>query len=335
MTCETVFTSDNVHNLIATLAARKDRIPKSLHHYIDHFIQDLQFLAYKFNSISMSKSLLEGWASVIYGRFNFFFTSLPINEAEVMYSVYESAQDDALKFLSSHLSKGFVNIYYSQKKCTATFAESQSVDKTDFPFMGKSLIEVATDLNANPWMIDLIVVRVAYVHFTNQSLWVALNNRGLAMINLAGMHPLRLRPDVPTVDEFNRLKEVLEPLNLASGDAIEADTFSHFNEINQYNLQAPFMAITGLYCGASMFTVLHYTRERGSYLKENNLSANSILHISDPSLPPTDRVDIIDGNIITPVAGVPDPSFNSTQDFGRHLEKAMQNNQVMPALSRD
>lgn len=265
-----------VDTLITELEAGKSKIPPHLHRYIDHFIEDLQFLKKKwlsYGSSPISTALKEAWGSIIINRFDFLLRDLPAPEdKQALFQAYgEEAQKANRIFADTYCN--FLNIYYSQKTCTASFAQHEHVNKNNFIYKGCDLLDVADDLRASPTKVDEIPVRICRFQYKGNSIWMALNNRGLAAINLARLHPLRLLIDEPTTNESNRFSETNEALTLpVKGDKY---IYDFFKNINNTNVQAPYHSITGMKNRVPIFTVAHFIKETWR-LHENNLKQNGM-----------------------------------------------------------
>jgi hypothetical protein len=282
------FTRDEIHGLIRDLTDGKASLSPHLHKLIDHFIDDLDFFLYKdeinpsthervarFDPTKMKVELLEIWLRMIEERFEFFFYQLPNpTDREQMKKTYNTLEKKMLVLTGRYTSHPLYEVFFSQKTCTANFAEHTSISKKDFPFTGRPLLEAAAALSTDPLLVDEVVVRIAHVHTAHQSQWVALNNRGLAVCNLAQVRPLRWRPDVLTADELKRLSEEPGSLNLAYYPGADATSFVFLDNIDKKNARAPFASITGINNGEKIFSVYHYVRGLDTHLAKHGVTSN-------------------------------------------------------------
>jgi len=188
------------------------------------------------------------------------------------------------KLLNSALSHGDYNdrpnrIYYSQKVCQAQFKDTASEATSQFPFLGNYVPDAAEKLSQHPDLLIELTVRVYYAHIQYQSIFLALNNRGLATICLAKMMPLRVLPVTPSSEERKRIEKVILPLDMPSElpKAISHGTARFFREMNQSNQRAPFEVITGVGKeGRPMFSVVYYALGSDGELRQKGVTEHAI-----------------------------------------------------------
>jgi len=242
-----------------------------------HFMSDIAVLKEKLIASCCSHkkikpSLLAAWATMISERFEFLWSRL--SEENKAYQKLMQADRFANKVLKNLCGEQLPAIYYSQKVCVATFAIHDTKQKGDFPYNGRSIMSVAEFLQHNPDKIDDFKVRITHLHFKDQSLWIALNNRSMAAINMAGLKPLRYLPDEPTEAELKRLQEnvhkIYSTFKSSNANATKK-TFNFFKQIDNEEELAPFSTITGMDGTKPMFTVQHYQLHRDNQEIPNSL----------------------------------------------------------------
>jgi hypothetical protein len=258
---------NDLDEFIKHLLDSKNKIPDSHPHLkvmIGHFADDVSILYDKLTSTGVIRAnLIAVWATMIETRLRFSICELSSGEdKKIMEGLLKKFYCNGNFPLASKSESQIPLIYYSQKVCAPNFAEHQSNNKRDFPYCREYIPDVAKKLQDNPDCIDNICIRVTFMHFKNESAWVALNNRGLAAINLAGLTPLRYLPDEPTTEELNRLRELYGYDKTPKPDKSSPQyaAFIFFNNISKTEVHAPFKAITGVdrVQGKPMFTVSYY-----------------------------------------------------------------------------
>lgn len=93
-------------------------------------------------------------------------------------------------------------IYFGQKRVAPQF---QSQGEAPEYIWGRKLLDVAEDIKAGRLSADEILIQ--YFKDTNTGLWVAVNNRGLATLALAGKRPTLIEEVTPKTKQLNRLFE--------------------------------------------------------------------------------------------------------------------------------
>jgi len=238
------------------------------------FMQDVKIFTSMLNDLPPTgkapKYILEGWAAMLFTRVSWINDLYP-KDSELLTKAYDAYKSASLCLVDFHEK---FDVYYSQRICGSHFAEHRSNDKQNFPYCGLPIVNVAREIESDPTVSDEIVVRVAYVHHGSASYWFALNNRGLAVLNLARVRPIRLLPVIPTQDELNRLSELTEPRNLPR---IEDKTMHCFFGGLNKSQTTPYKMITAEENDVPVFSVMHYRCDIKAHLQEQNVRDNQVI----------------------------------------------------------
>lgn len=197
-----------IENLINELRVMIEKVQGRSRLHAQTFFDDLEFYYGYIDNNQFPHQLHEGWADIIVRRLNYYFdpvvvdgqTSIPFG-GDFISHIEKSGR----RFVNTLQGSGTTttptfNLYFSQTSCSSHFADHQTVAKGGFPFTGMDIPEVAAKIRADFDLSLNFAIRVTWY----KGAWVALNNRGMACLFLAGTLPLRIRPDLMTQEEKNR-----------------------------------------------------------------------------------------------------------------------------------